>query len=43
MRNLSAEARRQGVDVELLMIDFYQVGTHENFYAELKRYLKSEE
>lgn len=33
---------RQGVDVELLMIDFYQVGSHENFYDELKRYLKSE-
>ena len=37
------EARRQGVEVELLMIDFYQVGLHENFYAALKRYLKSEE
>lgn len=36
------EAQRQGVDVELLIIDFYQVGSHENFYAELKRYLKSE-
>lgn len=36
------EARRQGVDVELLIIDFYQVGLHENFYDELKRYLKSE-
>lgn len=36
------EVRRQGVDVELLMIDFYQVGSHENFYDELKRYLKSE-
>lgn len=36
------EAQRQGVDVELLIIDFYQVGSHENFYDELKRYLKSE-
>ena len=36
------EARSQGVDVELLIIDFYQVGSHENFYDELKRYLKSE-
>jgi hypothetical protein len=27
--------------VELLYIDFYQVGTHENFYDELKTYLKS--
>lgn len=38
----TSEARGQGVDVELLMIDFYQVGAHENFYDELKRYLKSE-
>lgn len=36
-------ARCQGVDVELLIIDFYQVGSHENFYDELKRYLKLEE
>ena len=34
--------RSQGADVELLMIDFYQVGAHENFYDDLKRYLKSE-
>jgi len=38
----SLEARNQGVGVELLIIDFYQVGSHENFYDELKRYLKSE-
>lgn len=38
----SLEARQQGVSVELLMIDFYQVGSHENFYDELKRYLKLE-
>lgn len=25
----------------LIWIDFYQVGSHENFYEELKRYLKS--
>jgi hypothetical protein len=37
------QARSQGVGVELLMIDFYQVGLHENFYDALKRYLKSEE
>lgn len=36
------EQRRQGADLELLMIDFYQVGAHENFYDDLKRYLKSE-
>lgn len=38
----SPEAQRQGVNVELLTIDFYQAGSHENFYDELKRYLKSE-
>lgn len=38
----SIERRRQGVEVELLMIDFYQVGSHENFYDELKRYLRAE-
>ena len=27
--------------VDLLIIDFYRVGSHENFYDELKRYLKS--
>jgi mRNA-degrading endonuclease RelE of RelBE toxin-antitoxin system len=38
----SLEARRQGIGVKLLFIDFYQVGSHENFYGDLKRYLKSE-
>ncbi len=28
--------------VELLTIDFYQLGLHENFYDDLKRYLKTE-
>lgn len=28
--------------VELLIIDFYQVGSHENFYDELKQYLRQE-
>ncbi|MDA3902207.1 MAG: type II toxin-antitoxin system RelE/ParE family toxin [Desulfuromusa sp.] len=28
--------------VEFFMIDFYQVGTHENFYTALKRYLKQD-
>lgn len=37
-----SEACKQGVGVELLFIDFYQVGLHENFYDELKRYLKAE-
>lgn len=36
------QEQSQGVNVELLMIDFYQVGLHENFYDELKRYLKLE-
>ncbi|MFA7238868.1 MAG: type II toxin-antitoxin system RelE/ParE family toxin [Sulfuricellaceae bacterium] len=35
------EVHHQGIDVELLIIDFYQIGSHENFYNELKRYLKS--
>jgi hypothetical protein len=29
--------------IEWLLIDFYQVGSHENFYAELKRYLALKE
>lgn len=37
------ELLRQSADVELLFVDFYRVGSHENFYDELKRYLKSEE
>ncbi|MDE2417784.1 MAG: type II toxin-antitoxin system RelE/ParE family toxin [Burkholderiales bacterium] len=28
--------------IEWLTIDFYQVGLHENFYDDLKRYLKTE-
>ena len=28
--------------IEILMIDFYKIGTHENFYAELKKYLQCE-
>lgn len=35
------ELMADGVEIELLYIDFYQVGTHENFYADLKKYLKS--
>jgi hypothetical protein len=30
-----------GVNIEILFIDFSQVGSHENFYAALKKYLKS--
>jgi len=28
--------------LQILLIDFYKIGTHENFYAELKKYLASE-
>jgi mRNA-degrading endonuclease RelE of RelBE toxin-antitoxin system len=35
------EQEADGVQVELLVIDFYQVGSHENFYRDLKKYLKS--
>jgi len=38
----SLEARSRGASFDFLIIDFYQVGLHENFYDELKRYLKSE-
>ena len=36
------EQGRQDMKVEFLVIDFYQVGSHENFYDELKRYLRAE-
>ena len=29
-------------EINFLIIDFYQVGSHENFYEELKRYLRHE-
>lgn len=29
-------------EIEFLIVDFYKVGSHENFYDELKRYLKDE-
>lgn len=35
------ELMTEGVEIELLLIDFYQIGSHENFYADLKNYLKS--
>jgi mRNA-degrading endonuclease RelE of RelBE toxin-antitoxin system len=41
-RSPSLEAYRHGAGVELLVIDFYQIGSHENFYGVLKQYLKSE-
>lgn len=37
-------AYSQSVDetVQILMIDFYKIGSHENFYSELKKYLQLE-
>ena len=32
----------EDLPLEFLIIDFYQVGSHENFYAELKHYLRQE-
>ena len=36
------EQGHAGQVLGVVMIDFYQIGTHENFYDELKRYLRSE-
>jgi hypothetical protein len=33
---------RDDLPFEFLIIDFYQVGSHENFYDELKHYLRQE-
>ena len=35
------EIKAEDHRIEVLCIDFYQVGPHENFYATLKKYLKS--
>lgn len=35
------EREAEGAKVELLVIDFLKAGSHENFYQELKKYLKS--
>ncbi|WP_300088098.1 type II toxin-antitoxin system RelE/ParE family toxin [uncultured Nitrosomonas sp.] len=32
----------KNVPVAFLIVDFYQVGVHENFYDELKQYLRHE-
>jgi len=29
--------------LEIVLIDFYKIGTHENFYTELKKYLAAEQ
>jgi hypothetical protein len=34
--------KKTSTGIDLLLIDFYQVGTHENFYDDLKKYLKDE-
>jgi hypothetical protein len=39
---LAYRAPKKGAPLEFLIIDFYQVGVHENFYAELKQYLRQE-
>jgi len=39
----SQETIDKELDLEFLFIDFYQVGSHENFYDELKRYLRLED
>ena len=39
MPALAAGAERANPEIELLTVDFYKAGTHENFYEELKRYL----
>ena len=33
---------QKGAPLEFLIIDFYQVGSHENFYTGLKHYLRQE-
>ena len=32
----------EDLPLEFLIIDFYQVGSHENFYADLKHYLRQD-
>lgn len=36
LRRLLGKKTQADLEIELLMIDFVQVGTHENFYRELK-------
>lgn len=35
-------APKMDLPLELLIVDFYQVGMHENFYDDLKLYLRQE-
>ena len=39
---IAYRASAKNVPVECLAIDFFQVGVHENFYDELKQYLRHE-
>jgi hypothetical protein len=39
---LAYRAHKKNTPLEFLAIDFYQVGVHENFYSELKKYLRQE-
>ncbi len=39
---IAYRAPNEDAPLEFLIIDFYQVGVHENFYAELKQYLQQE-
>ena len=39
----TATADRSTLEIEFLVIDFYKVGPHENFYEDLKRYIKEEQ
>jgi hypothetical protein len=39
---LAYRAPKKNALLDFLIIDFYQVGVHENFYAELKQYLRQE-
>jgi len=39
---LNSAIDEQRINVDILSIDFYQVGLHENFYNFLKRYLRKE-
>ena len=41
-RMLESPLRDQATQVDILVIDFYQVGSHQNFYDTLKRYLREE-
>jgi hypothetical protein len=39
---IAYRAQKDDLPLEFLVIDFYQVGAHENFYAGLKQYLRQE-